>query len=487
MNNVQAFPQIVITINGKLLTVQDMQGLAEIRVRQGLSVPAQCELLFRAPPGPLTEAEKVKIGAKVQVDVQGTLFIGEVTAVEHVYTAQNVHEIYVRSYDALYRMRKNQSVRIFKNARLSDLARKFAAQANVNLAKSNTRGVNTQWPLVYQHQQSDLELLNDLAGQVGLYAVIKGAELNLVSLDGRGDPIQLTLGGNLNTARIETNADALVNRVEVRSWNPQNAEYSQIDSARLNGITVSSRISQQIATSKRTLINKPSAHSGAGKIAAEAELMQRAATGVRFWGITDGHSGLQPGVIIDVVGVAREVEGLYVLTEAVHTINAQSGYETELFTMPPTAPKKSSSDVITLGKVIDVRDSDNLGRLKASLPTYGDVETDWMQMLSPGAGAGKGFVAPPEKGDMVLILLVHGNPAFGLVIGGLYSEKSKPPETRGLGNKIAGNAWITAGGQRVELDDGKNVIRLENNEGAYIEIAGDKITIAGGAIDFKRV
>ena len=42
-------------------------------------------------------------------------------------------------------------------------------------------------------------------------------------------------------------------------------------------------------------------------------------------------------------------------------------------------------------------DPDGLGRVTVELPGYGDVETDWREVLVPGAGAGKGIVAIPDE------------------------------------------------------------------------------------------
>ena len=45
-----------------------------------------------------------------------------------------------------------------------------------------------------------------------------------------------------------------------------------------------------------------------------------------------------------------------------------------------------------------------------------------MEVLSVGAGSGKGLVACPDVDDQVLVLLLHGDPAQGIVLGGLYGR-----------------------------------------------------------------
>ena len=63
------------------------------------------------------------------------------------------------------------------------------------------------------------------------------------------------------------------------------------------------------------------------------------------------------------------------------------------------------------GVVKSVDDPDQLGRVQVTLPTLGDIESAWMEVLSVGAGSGKGLVALPDVDDSVLVLLIHGDPA----------------------------------------------------------------------------
>lgn len=50
-----------------------------------------------------------------------------------------------------------------------------------------------------------------------------------------------------------------------------------------------------------------------------------------------------------------------------------------------------------------------------SLPAYADLETEWMQVLSLGAGRGKGLMILPGVGDRVLVLLPDGEPGAGII------------------------------------------------------------------------
>jgi len=115
-----------------------------------------------------------------------------------------------------------------------------------------------------------------------------------------------------------------------------------------------------------------------------------------------------------------------------------------------------------------------------TLPAFAGVETDWREVVSIGAGAGKGLVALPDTGDRVLVLLPAGDPAAAVVLGGLFGDTA--PDDAGL-EAGAVKRWslLTGGGQRVVLDDDKGRIVLANRDGSTIELAPERVTVHAAA------
>jgi phage baseplate assembly protein gpV len=131
---------------------------------------------------------------------------------------------------------------------------------------------------------------------------------------------------------------------------------------------------------------------------------------------------------------------------------------------------------MTLGSVASVDDPDRLGRLQVTLPGYADLVTDWLQFLSPGAGGGKGLVAPPDVGDLVLLLIDLADPSQAIVLGSLYGEGGLPAGHDVLG-KNASFCFLTPGGQRIRLDDDKRSVRIENQDGSVLQMAPDEVKL----------
>lgn len=155
-----------------------------------------------------------------------------------------------------------------------------------------------------------------------------------------------------------------------------------------------------------------------------------------------------------------------------------------------------------LGEVTRVDDPEGVGRVRVSLPAYGDVETDWMQVLAAGAGRDKGLMILPDVGDRVLVLFSHGDPGQGVVLGALYGMQG-PHDSGVEGTAVRRYTLLTPGGQEIELDDAGDRIRMADSTGSFVELSPEKVrlhaavdlemeapgrsvTIRGDKIDFER-
>ena len=82
---------------------------------------------------------------------------------------------------------------------------------------------------------------------------------------------------------------------------------------------------------------------------------------------------------------------------------------------------------VEVAQVTDTKDPDKVGRVKVKflrLPT-GPV-SDWVRVLMPAAGAGRGFYWLPEVNDEVLVAFERGEAQRAYVIGALWNGKDKP-------------------------------------------------------------
>ncbi|WP_373497800.1 phage baseplate assembly protein V, partial [Desulfococcus sp.] len=159
-----------------------------------------------------------------------------------------------------------------------------------------------------------------------------------------------------------------------------------------------------------------------------------------------------------------------------HVIDRRQGFVSELETSPPPGREGPRSTVATLGVVSRVDDPDGMGRVRVVLPNYNDVEAGWYPVVTPGAGLNKGIVALPDIDDRVLVVLLEGDPARGVVIGGLYGE-SPPPDSGVEEGAVRRYTLATPGGLRVRLDDGAGTVAVENGAGDRISLTPEAVLV----------
>ena len=501
MNPILAFPDLRIELGGAALAASDAGALAQVRVRQRLSLPSQCELVFHEPQS----LEDVKTGASLRLQIAGTdpaLFEGEVTAVDYGYEPSGGRTVRIRAYDALHRLRKRQPVRLHVQMTAADLARELVADLGVSIEAEDGGPLHER---IFQVGLSDLDLLDRTARRAGLYFALQNGAFRLFALSGVDESRKLRRGDNLIEARLEVNGDPACRSVATQGWDPARAESRR---GKASGARTGRSVATEVApadvgsSGERTQINVAVGDDRQADALAQAELDLAVAREVTFWGVAEGDPGLRPGCRVELEGVAPSLQGTYVLSKVEHRLDPEQGFVTELSTVPPPPREESSATVVALGQVTQVDDPEKLGRVRASLPAHGDLETGWIEVLVPGAGKSKGLVALPGIGDRVLLLFPEGDPAQAVVAGGLYGSDG-PPDSGVEAGATRRYTFATPGGQKVQLDDAGKKLRLEDQTGSYVELSPDRaifhskvdltleapgraLRIRGRSIDFEQ-
>lgn len=473
MSTVAVLPRIVIKVDSEVLDANTAGALGAVLVMQRLSCPSACELTFYDPTGPLADGESLLPGSSLTVSVEGRdepLFVGEITATEFGYGPTHGRETRVRGYDLLHRLRKEQPIRHYSQVTLGDLAKDLVSGLDLHVEIPDHGPV---WPKLVQWRQSNLEMLTKLSEQCGQYFCVRDNGLFFFTYEGLGESKSLAAGEDLLELKVDLNTDPACRIVETSAWDPWLADNhrGRADAPRSGRDVGATAGPEQVGSSgERTLSDETVQSDEQADCLAQAELDRRYAGEVTLWGIADGDPGLRPGTPVHVTGIAPTLSGGYVLTAVTHTIDRVNGFRSEIDTAPPVADPRPHAAVATVGVVTDVEDPEGLGRVRVSLPNYGDVDSDWFQVVVPGAGEDKGLVALPDRDDRVLVLLTRGDPAQGVVLGGLYGD-TQPPDTGVKDGAIKRYTMVTPGGQRLRLDDDKKTVRLENSRRDYLRLS----------------
>ncbi|MCT2277030.1 phage baseplate assembly protein V [Micromonospora chalcea] len=468
----------LVTVDGRPLA--DPSRLRAIRVAARLDRPAQCELTLAAAPGAGPLDPPVRPGATVDVRLDGqaeALFTGEVTAVEREYAGDGAALARIRAYDPLHRLRKRQELRVFESVTAAELAGELCAGLGLSVAAEED---GPRLDRLLQHRHTDLDLLCEVAGRAGLHLGVDGDRLRLFTLDGYGEPLPLTLGETVHALRVTENLDRAGTECAVLGWHPQRAEAlsQRADEARSGRrIPLRPDPGDVGADGVRTAVDQPGRSDDELAALAQAGLDTRVAALVTAEGTAEGDPALRPGRRIALAGVPDPLAGVYVLTEVVHTVDAD-GHLSRFSTAPPGPPPTAAppAATVTLGTVTDIDDPDGLGRARVTLPAYGDLDAGWLAVLCPGAGRGKGIVALPDPDDTVLVALPGGEPASGVVLGSLFGAV-EPYDAGIVSGRSRRWSMRTGTGQSIVIDDDGRTLRLATDAGSFVELRPELTTV----------
>jgi len=156
--------------------------------------------------------------------------------------------------------------------------------------------------------------------------------------------------------------------------------------------------------------------------------------------------------------------------------------------------------------VTDVKDPDNQGRVRVTLPWSPDADGGsyeaWARLATLMGGANRGSWFVPDADDEVLVGFEGGDPRRPYVLGGLWNGSDTPPETMDGGGandkkvlrsrngvKVTlddadGRERLvleTPGGQKVTLSDGPGAIAIEDANGNSIKLESSGVTVNAAA------
>ncbi|WP_405059080.1 VgrG-related protein [Kribbella sp. NBC_01505] len=493
-----------LSVDGAPFPEDSLQLLADGFVDDNLHLPDMFLLRFRDPDRLLLSRCGVRIGSTIVVTAlaadSGTavpLMTGEVTALEAEIDGSGTFTV-IRGFDAGHRLLRGTRTAGYRQVTYADIARTVASRNGIAVDRIDP--TPTVHETVTQANCSDWDFLRGLAAEVGYDVIVEKGKLSFcapteAASQSAGDSSHshvLELGADLRRLRVSVTAGGQVPEVEVRGWDDQT---QRAVVARRPAETAGARIGVQPADLARqfsapTLVTPhPSHHLQSSVDQAATALADRlAGTFAELEGVARGNAALQAGHAVTIANLGTPFDGSYVLTRARHVFRADAGYSTEitvsgkqqrsLLGLVTGAMGASSNGGLATAVVDDVRDPEQLGRVRLRLPWLDDTfTTPWARVAQSGAGPDRGAVVVPESGDEVLVGFAHGDLSRPFVIGGLYSmtRKATPgavPDIDSGTGEVTRRAFVSRTGHRLEFLDGKDPA------GIRMRSAGDKLVVS---------
>jgi phage protein D/phage baseplate assembly protein gpV len=535
--------QLRVEVDGSPLADEIAQLLVSGVVDDDLNLPDLFSLSFRDGAREVIERGRFQIGAKVRLSVVSDdapggdpLLSGEVTALEVEHDPGGTLTI-VRGYDQSHRLFRGQRSESYANVTYADVAVQVARRAGLQPGR-----IDATTP-VHQHvsqgNQTDWQFLRGLAAEVGYEVAVVQGKLDFrrparsAEAPGSGDlasenPLQLSLGSNLLRLRAIVTAAEQVREVEVRGWDVA-SKRALIGSAPAATSSASlpvepAELAGKFNGDRHVGVEVPYRSQAEVDAAATALAERVAGAFAELEGTARGNPKLRAGKPVSLGLVGEPFDGKYTPSSTRHVFDPEGGYTTA-FTVSGRQQRSLRSLVagesggpapglpgVVVAQVTDVRDPEQMGRVKLRFPWLSDdYVSDWARTSQPGAGSRRGAVVLPEVNDEVLVAFEWGDLRRPYVVGGLWNGVDPAPlgdrlvdastgavRRRGFVSKLghclvffdddadSGVAVLSADrGLRIALDASGTTIHVASSGKVEIEAATDVTVKAGGNLKLE--
>ena len=498
----------VIKIGGSPVSTDFMDDLGELTVALDLHLPSM--FTIRVADQKLTHGggSTLDLGKEVQIGFQPrqqgstetgsetVIFKGEITALEPEYGEDGRVWLNIRGYDKGHRLHRGKKSRTFLQKKDSDLISTIAGEAGLS-ADAETTSVT--YPYILQNNQTNWEFLQERAQRLGFWLYVDGVNGKLcfkkpATPESQSGPT-LTWGDNLYRFSPSLSAVHQSDKIKVYGWDDKKKEVISSE------VTPAAPGKQAEQTSSGGAAAKKAFTASAEAIVvtdtvitvddakAVGEGLGQQISRNFLWadGQCLGDPTLVAGKTVNVVLKAgpdqttdSKFGGNYLVTAATHHYDGQrywidfsiTGQDPYTFSalLGANAPAPAQLPGVATAVVTNLNDPDKLGRVKVKYPWLGktpdgaDLESDWVRLSTPMAGAERGFLTIPEVNDEVLVAFEHGNPDFPFVVGALWSNTDKPPVATDVAvknGKVVQRVFKSRTGHIITVNDTDGEEKLE--------------------------
>jgi phage protein D len=267
------------------------------------------------------------------VDDLETLMIGEIIGLEPEFCTEEVPKVTVRGYDRRHRLMRDRKTRSFVQLKDSDIASQIAREADLTPQVEDS-GVHHDY--VLQHNQTDMEFLQERADRIGHEVVVENKTLYFRPIQ-HTEPKTLSLARGVDLMEFYPRLSAVgqVGAFQVRGWDPKGkseiigqagiGDESTTMGGRATGqTTADDTFGQAMATS----VNRPVLSQAEADQIALGRFRDMGLAYITGEGVCVGRKDLRAGTVVEVEGVGERFGGLYYVTSATHTCTPARGYRT---------------------------------------------------------------------------------------------------------------------------------------------------------------
>lgn len=428
---------------------------------------------------------------------QKLLFKGVITHLEAGKDNDFAGSVVARGFSPCYLLASGSKKRTFVAKTLDAIFNEVLQPYPANLL---ARKINPQHkaplPYVVQYRETNFEFLSRLAAEYGEWFYYDGEALQL-GTPASSEEIDFVADGDYNS--FSFGMTLLPTKAKMYEYNYQKHQHFKSSTASQSLPSLQNHPYGGFALSQAEKLFSDEAHTtsetlieGNSQLDEEAKLLKaNAAAGlVTLQGFSD-NPNLHLGSVLNVSGegigtehLTAESFGKYRILEITHFIDEVGNYSNQfsavphVLEVPPLNPHYDAPQgQPELAEVINDKDPEKLGRLKVRYHWPVDnpqqAETDWVRLLTPYSGNGKGQLFKPEVGSQVLVDYQNGLAEQPFVLGNMFHANNKQGAKYSPDSNLM-KGLQTAGGNKFVMQDkqGEQSINISNsnNKGTSLNI-----------------
>lgn len=269
------------------------------------------------------------------VDHLESLMVGEITGLEPEFSGSEPPTLTVRGYDRRHRLLRGCQTHSFTQMKDSDIASKIAGDAGLTAQTDDTQ---VTLDYVLQHNQTDLEFLQDRARRIGYEVVVENKTLFFRRRQNSTTEV-LTLTRESDLLEFSPRLTTLtqVGQVTVRGWSAKDKNKVVGQAAAGNESTQMGGASSGPSATNRTFgaanaitVDRPVLSQAEADQIAGGRFNEMALAYIVGEGVCIGRTDLRAGKVIKIEGLGRRFSGLYYITATSHICTPAAGYRTAI-------------------------------------------------------------------------------------------------------------------------------------------------------------
>lgn len=328
---------------------------------------------------------------------------------------------------------------------------------------------------IAQYNETNFNFLKRLAQRYGQWFYFDGMRMQFGQI--KSSKIKLINGASLHSFKIQVNMTA--HKISLGGY-----DYNSVTNIKKSSYRTSEGSKDSFASNvgfNQGTVTQPDLSIGAYTNNAqnkdeieEMVTMQTAgsnANSVYYSGISYFPIGLGQKFTI----INQTAEHHLICIEVIHHSEVHGNYTCEFKAIPDdvSAPHYTDTKVFAKAetqpaKIIDNKDPEELGRVRVEFYwAAGSTKSQWIRMIQPHTGGGKGFYFIPEIGEEVLVGFEGGNAQCPYVMGAHYNGQAKSGyATENNDLKVL----QTRSGNRIISDDATGDVTIESPKGQTIAV-----------------